>query len=178
MANHQSFIDGPLLYWIIPGKPRVILKREIFRIPIVGLGMRHLNFIPVDRKGLRGGRRSLDRAAVYMARKHYSYLVFPEGTRTLDGRLQAFKRGGFFLALEGGVPIVPMTIQGTFALMPKGSFFIKKGAIRVTFHPPVRVDAYDEQRMPELIDAVRQSIASSLTEEERSLWTTNKKPKS
>lgn len=178
MANHLSFMDGPLLYWIIPGKVRVILKREIFRIPVVGLGMRYLNFIPVDRKGLKGGRRSLDLAADYMARKNYSYLVFPEGTRSLDGRLQAFKRGGFFLALKGGVPIVPMTVQGTFAIMPKGSFIIKKGAIRVTFHPPIRVDGFDEHQLPELIDKVRQSIASSLTEEEKPLWTTNKKPKS
>jgi len=178
MANHLSFMDGPLLYWIIPGKVRVVLKREIFRIPVVGLGMLYLGFIPVDRKGLKGGRRSLDRAADYMARKNYSYLVFPEGTRSLDGRIQVFKRGGFFLALKSGVPIVPLTIQGTFAMMPKGSFFIKKGAIRVTFHPPIRVDEYEEPQLPDLIDKVRQSIASSLAEEEKPLWTMNKKPKS
>jgi 1-acyl-sn-glycerol-3-phosphate acyltransferase len=178
MANHLSFVDGPLLYWIIPGKVRVILKREIFRIPVVGLGMRFLDFIPVDRKGLKGGKRSLDLAAHYMARKSYSYLVFPEGTRSLDGRLQAFKRGGFFLALKSGVPIVPMTVQGTFAMMPKGSFFIRKGAIRVTFHPPIPVEGYQESELPILIDKVRQSIASSLTEEEKPPWTTNKTPKS
>ena len=167
MANHQSFVDGPLLYWLIPGPVRVILKQEVFRIPVIGTGMRLMGFIPVDRRGLKGGRRSLDLAGNYMARRGYSYLVFPEGTRSRDGKLQTMKRGGFFLALRSRVPIVPITIEGTHGLLPRGGFFARRATIRVTFHPPVPVEGYSEERLPELIRKVRDSIASSMNPEGR-----------
>jgi 1-acyl-sn-glycerol-3-phosphate acyltransferase len=164
MANHQSFLDGPLLFWAVPGAARVILKREIFRLPIVGLGMLFVGFISVDRKGLKSGRRSLDQAAALMAKRKYSYIVFPEGTRTRDGRLQPFRRGGFFLALNTGVSVVPVTIRGTFPLMPRGSFFIRKGEVRITFHPPVAAQGLGSDDLPSLSEAVRKAIASGFEE--------------
>src|SRR4030042_7075660 len=109
MSNHLSFLDGPFLFWLIPQAIRVILKKEVFRIPVIGQGMRFVGFVPVDRKGIRGGKKSIDRAAHLMREQGYSYLIFPEGTRTRDGRTQAFKRGGVFLALESGAAIVPIT---------------------------------------------------------------------
>src|SRR4030042_624132 len=107
MSNHLSFLDGPLLFLLIPQPVRVILKKVVFRIPVVGQGMRFVGFVPVDRKRVRGGKKSIDRAADLMREQGYSYLIFPEGTRTRDGRTQAFKRGGFFLALEGGAGMGP-----------------------------------------------------------------------
>lgn len=178
MANHQSFLDGPLVYRAIPGFARVILKKEVFRLPIIGLGMHLIGFISVDRKGARGGRRSLDRAAEYMARRGYSYLVFPEGTRTRDGRLQPFKRGGFFLALKAGVPIVPVTIQGTYALMPRGSSCFRPGKVRIAFHPPIPVAGRDAESLPGLIAEVERSIASALDDKESATWTSDSKPAS
>jgi len=166
MPNHLSFIDGPLLFMLIPHPVRVILKKEIFRIPVVGTGMRHVEFVPVDRKGIKGGKASIERAARLMKDKGYSFLIFPEGTRSLDGNLQKFKRGGFFLALESGAPIVPVAIQGTFEIMPKKSFFVRKGRIRVIFRPPIPVQGYDQAHLADLMDKVRTSIQDAGQKEE------------
>jgi 1-acyl-sn-glycerol-3-phosphate acyltransferase len=162
MPNHQSFIDGPLMMMILRRPVRVILKREVFRLPVVGLGMRHVEFVPVDRRGTRGGRASIDRAARLIKEKGYSFLIFPEGTRSLDGALQKFRRGGFYLALESGASIVPVAIKGTFELMPKGSFFVKKGRVGVVFLPPVSVADYRPDRLGDLIGRVRAAIEQEL----------------
>lgn len=162
MANHLSFLDGPLLFWAIPQPVRVILKKEIFRIPFVGLGMNMVGFVPVDRRGVKGGKQAIQRAAQMMKEKGYSFLIFPEGTRSRDGQLQAFRRGGFFLALESGASIIPITIKGTFELMPRGSFFCRPGEIEVYFHPPISVEGFNFSNLPKLIDLVRQTIASRL----------------
>jgi len=139
MPNHLSILDGPLLSMIIPQPVRVILKKEVFRIPVIGQIMRHVNFVSVDRRGKRGGKQSIEKATKLMKEKGYSFLIFPEGTRSHDGRLQRLRRGGFFLALNSQAPIVPITIKGTYELMPRGSFFIKRGKIRVSFYPTVSV---------------------------------------
>src|SRR5512140_123782 len=158
MANHESFLDGPLVMTHIPGSARVILKKSILRIPIVGTAMRFVGFVPVDRKGAEGGKKSIGRAAALMRERGYSYLIFPEGTRSRDGRLGPFRRGGFFLALESGAPIIPITIRGTFALMPKGQWFARKGTVKIAFHDPVPVAAYIPETMAGLIERVRNEI--------------------
>lgn len=162
MSNHLSFLDGPLLFMLIPQNVRVILKKEVFRIPVIGMGMRVAGFVPVDRRGIRGGKRSIDRAVRLIRDKRYSFLIFPEGTRSLDGKLQEFKRGGFFLALNSQIPIVPISLSGTFELMPKKKFFVKRGTIKVLVHPPVTVQGYDVQSLPRLIQRVRQGIHAGL----------------
>jgi len=161
MPNHLSFLDGPLVMMVIPGAARVILKKSVLRIPVVGLGMRFVGFVPVDRKGTEGGKKSIARAAALMRGRGYSFLVFPEGTRSRDGKLQAFRRGGFFLALETGAPVVPVTIRGTFELMPKGQWRARRGAVRVAFHDPVPVIGYAAATMTGLMDKVRDAIISA-----------------
>ena len=166
MSNHLSFLDGPLLYFIIPQPIRVILKKEIFRIPVIGLGMKLVGFVPVDRKGIRGGKKSIDHAVRLMKEKGYSFLIFPEGTRSRNGKLQEFRRGGFFLALASQSDIVPISIQGTYELMPKGSFFAEKGKIKISFFPPVSVQGNQKDDLPVLLEEVRSVIRSGLTESE------------
>jgi 1-acyl-sn-glycerol-3-phosphate acyltransferase len=166
MANHLSFIDGPMLFRLIPQLVRVILKKSVFRIPILGQGMRFVGFVPVDRKGIRGGKQSIEAAGRLMRERGYSYLVFPEGTRSRDGRIQPFRRGGFFLALEAGAPIVPISIAGTFALMPKGSMFAGSGRVRVQFHPAVPTQGYSLQNMGDLMAEVKTAIEAGLPETE------------
>jgi len=163
MANHLSFIDGPLLFLLIPQQIRVILKIGIINIPIVGPLMKYVGFVPVDRKGIKTGRKSIDYASKLIREKGYSFLIFPEGTRSRDGKLHEFRRGGFFLALNSQTPIVPITIKGTYDLMPKGSFFIKRGKIIVIFHPPVSVKGFGQQNLPELVNNVRNVIKSELS---------------
>jgi len=166
MPNHISFLDGPMLEMLIPGAARVVLKKSILRIPVVGLAMRFVGFVPVDRKGIRGGKQSIETAGRLMRERGYSYLVFPEGTRSRDGRIQAFRRGGFFLALEAGAAIVPISIAGTFALMPKGSMFARSGRVRVQFHSPVPTQRHSRETMGELMAEVKAAIESGLREDE------------
>ncbi|MGD9344333.1 MAG: lysophospholipid acyltransferase family protein [Candidatus Aminicenantes bacterium] len=162
MANHLSFLDGPLLFLVIPQALRVILKKEIFRIPIIGWAMKFAGFVPVDRKGKQSGRRSIERATESIKSKGYSYLIFPEGTRSRDGKMQPFRRGAFFLAINSQVPIVPITIEGTYDLMPKGSPFTKKGLVKVIFHKAIPVGGLTEKDMPDLMGRVRARIRSGL----------------
>ena len=162
MANHLSFLDGPLLFYIIPQFVRVILKKEIFRIPIIGWSMGFVGFVPVDRKGLKSGRRSIERATELIKTKGYSCLIFPEGTRSRDGKMQSFRRGAFFLAINSQAPIVPITIEGTYDLMPKGSPFTKKGTVKVTFHQAVPVSGLAKEDMPALMEQVRMQIRSGI----------------
>ena len=121
MPNHASFLDGPLVMLAIPGTARVILKKSILRVPVLGLAMRHVGFVPVDRKGAEGGKRSIARAAALIRERGYSFLIFPEGTRSRDGSLQPFRRGGFFLALASGAPIVPVTHPGDLRAHAQGT---------------------------------------------------------
>ena len=164
MSNHLSLVDGPLLYMLIPQSIRVLLKKEVFKIPIIAQAMRQVGFIPVDRKSLKGGKEAIDRASRMMKEEGVSFLIFPEGTRSRDGKLQAFKRGGFFLAINSQVSIVPVSIRGTYELMPKGSFFAKRGKIMVIFHPPLSVEGFNLQNLSELRDKVRSIIQSGLGE--------------
>jgi 1-acyl-sn-glycerol-3-phosphate acyltransferase len=127
MPNHVSFLDGLMLYMLIPQALLVILKKSLFRIPIVGQGMKVVGFVPVDWRHSGGGKKSIEKAVRLMGEKGFSFLIFPEGTRSLDGRLQPLRRGGFFLALEAPVPIVPVAINGAFEIMPKGRFFVRRG---------------------------------------------------
>jgi len=157
MANHQSMLDVVMIA-LIPQFVHVIAKKEMFKVPVIGQGMKIVEYVSVDRKGKMGGRKSIERAVNLIKEKKYSFLVFPEGTRSLDGKLQQFRRGGFYLALNSGVPIVPITISGSFELMPKYNFFIKKGKIKVAFHKPVPGQGYDESSLSELMERVRAAV--------------------
>ena len=158
MANHLSFLDGPVVMAHVRRPCRVILKKSILRIPVLGLGMRYVGFVPVDRKGTEGGKRSIARAARWIREHRYSFLIFPEGTRSLDGRLGPFRRGGFFLALESGAPIVPVTLRGTREVMPKGKWLARPGRVEVVFHEPIPTAGTDVETMPALIETVRAAI--------------------
>ena len=162
MPNHASFMDGPLVMMLIRGTPRVILKKSILRVPVLGLGMRHVGFVPVDRKGAAGGKKSIARAAALIRERGYSFLIFPEGTRSRDGGLHSFRRGGFFLALASGAPIVPVTIRGTFELMPKGQWYARRGKVAVAFHEPVAVAGLTAENMGGLMETVRRAILSGM----------------
>jgi len=162
MSNHLSFLDAPLLVTVLDRPVRFVVKRFVFRIPVLGLGMRFAGYVPLDKEGVGEGRKRIARAAELIKREGYSFLVYPEGTRSWEGKLLPFRRGGFFLALDAGAPIVPMSIQGTYELMPRGSRRIGKGRVRIVFHEPVAVSGTTLETMPELMERVRAPIASAL----------------
>ncbi|HUT08701.1 MAG TPA: lysophospholipid acyltransferase family protein [Candidatus Latescibacteria bacterium] len=162
MSNHLSFLDGPLLMTVLDRLARVIVKRFVLRIPILGLGMWFSGYVPVDREGAGAGRRSIARAARSIREKRYSFLIYPEGTRSFDGKLQRFRRGGFFLAIESGAPIIPVSVKGTYDLMPRGIRLVRKGPVQITFHEPIPVTGLTVEKIPELMDRVRAAISSAL----------------
>jgi 1-acyl-sn-glycerol-3-phosphate acyltransferase len=162
MSNHLSFLDGPLLVTVLDRPARVIVKRFVFRIPVLGLGMRFSGYVPLDKEGAGAGRRSIARAARLIKEQRYSFLIYPEGQRSRDGRPQPFRRGGFFLALEAETPIVPVSIKGTYGLMPRGKWLIRRGPVKITFHEPVVVTGYTQEGMSALIEKVKAAVLSAL----------------
>ena len=162
MSNHVSNLDPPVLIPMIPGRTSVLVKKELFRIPIFGTAMRMGSLVPVDRSDREAAIQSISRAAEVLKRGLHM-TIFIEGTRSRDGRLLPFKKGPFHLALESGVAIVPVTILGTRPMMHKGSGLIYAGAARCVFHPPINPKQFPDREA--LMEAVRQSIASALSEE-------------
>jgi 1-acyl-sn-glycerol-3-phosphate acyltransferase len=158
MSNHLSFLDGPLLMTVLGRPARVIVKKFVFRVPVLGFGMRFVGYVPLGKEGAGEGRKSIARAASLIKERGYSFLIFPEGTRSWDGNMKPFRRGGFFLALECGSPIVPVTIRGTFALMPRGKWLVRKGPVRIAFHEPVPVTGYTQETMAELMEKVERAV--------------------
>lgn len=159
-SNHLSNLDPPVLIPLLPGRTSIFIKRSLLRIPILGYGMKLVGFIPVDRDGtVEGAKQSVERAAVEMKRGVH-ITSFVEGTRSRDGRLLPFKKGPFYLAMETGAPVVPVTIRGTEKLMPKGSLKVRCGAIRVVFHAPLDPANYASRE--DLMEAVRESIQSAI----------------
>ncbi len=162
MANHVSNLDPPVLIPALPGRTSVLLKRELMRIPLLGTAMRLAQFVPVERGHQREKAVESIRAAAEVLRSGVHITVFPEGTRSNDGRLMAFKKGPFFLAMETRAPIVPITIFGTESMMRRGSLRIFPGTAHIVFHPVIEPAMYANRE--ELMVAVRRSIADSLPE--------------
>ncbi len=161
MANHQSNFDILALLAGIPGQFRWLAKAELFRIPLFGPAMRQAGYIPVERGDRRDSLESMKAVASRIA-AGASVIIFPEGTRTEDGSLRPFKKGGFLVALQSGVEIVPVAIRGSFSIMPKGGGRIRGGEIEVTFFPPVPTAGRSVRQMRELMAQIRQPIADAL----------------
>lgn len=159
MCNHVSNLDPPILITRIPRRSSVLVKKELFKVPILGQAMRSGDLVPVDRSNREAAVDSMRRAEEVMARGLHM-MVFPEGTRSRDGRLLPFKKGPFYLTMDSGVAVVPVTILGSETLMPKGGVLIRSGAVRLVFHAPMSPKQFNDKE--ELIVAVRQAIASAL----------------
>jgi len=164
MANHQSNADPPALTASLP--PVLYLaKKEAFRIPVLGLAMRMRGFVPVDRKNREQAASAIDEAAEAL-RRGRSFLVFPEGTRSPDGRLQAFRKGVFVMALKAGAPIVPVSLSGATRIMRKGNWAIHPGLIRITVQDLVRTDNRNLDDRDQVMKEVRRAILQGLDESE------------
>ena len=157
MANHQSNFDIPVLLGYLKVQFRWLAKAELFEIPIFGHGMRGCGYISIDRSDRRSAMKSIQQAAETI-RNGVSVLIFPEGTRSPDGHIQSFKKGGFFLARKSEVPIVPVIIRGTWPIMPRTGLRISPGKVTVELRPPIETAAYTGKDKNKLIHDVRQVI--------------------
>ena len=162
MMNHASNLDVPAVFLVLRGEVRALGKKELFKLPVLATAMRMGGFIPIDRSNRERAVQSM-RTAVEVARQGASFLLAPEGTRSRDGQLLPFKKGGFYLAIDSGVPIVPITVRGAFELMPPGSFAIQSGTIEIFFHEPVPTSGLTHKDRGRLMEAVRECIASRLS---------------
>ena len=158
MSNHQSLYDIPALITTLPGQARFLAKRSLFRIPIFGWALRAGDFVSIDRKDRSRASESFSNA-VDRLRSGASAVVFPEGTRSLDGQLLPFERGGLLLAIKSGVPIVPVGIRGSIEIRRRDSWVIRPGTIRVRYGPPIAVQEYGIRGRGELEDEVRRQIS-------------------
>jgi len=163
MSNHVSNLDPPVLLPLLPGRSSVLLKKELMSIPLLGRAMRLAKFVPVERGHRRDAAQASVEAAADALHSGLHILVYPEGTRSLDGRLSTFKKGPFFLAMETQAPIVPIALSGTQTMMRKGSYAIRPGLARITVLPAIEPSKYKTRE--ELMLAVRSAIADALPAE-------------
>jgi 1-acyl-sn-glycerol-3-phosphate acyltransferase len=142
MSNHQSLYDIPVLFQAIGPNIRMVAKRELFHVPIFGRALAAAGFVSIDRENRNAAIRSLTHARNLLQGGTHVWIA-PEGTRSRTGRLLPFKKGGFYLALQSGLPILPVTVRGTSAALPAKGLRSSAGArVRVTLHPPLDMAAY------------------------------------
>jgi len=161
MSNHVSNLDPPIQIPLIPKRASVLVKKELFKVPILGKIMLMGSLVPVDR-GNRDAGISAVRNAKAVIGQGLHMMIYVEGGRSFDGRLLPFKKGPFYLAEECQVPVVPMTISGTQDVMPKARFGIRPGLVTVKFHEPIEPADFGSRE--NLMAKVRSAINSGLPE--------------
>jgi 1-acyl-sn-glycerol-3-phosphate acyltransferase len=160
MSNHASNIDPPLMLPLIPGRTSVLVKKELFKVPLLGKAMRMGSLVPVDRGNREAGIAAVREASEIVRSQKINMTIYIEGGRSMDGKLRPFKKGPFYLAQECNLPVVPVTIFGSHYVMPKRRFSIKPGKVTVTFHDPIEPKNFGTREC--LMARVRRAIDSGL----------------
>lgn len=160
MPNHMSNFDIPVLLAHLKVQFRWLAKAELFRIPLFGFAMKRAGYISIDRSNRKSAFESLARAA-QIIRNGRSVLIFPEGTRSRDQSIKPFKKGGFVLAVESGVPIVPVIIHGTWRIMSKNGLMIRPGDVTVEILEPIETGNYSRATKDELLERVREVMVEN-----------------
>ena len=164
LTNHQSAYDIFLVYGWIGIDIKWIMKKELQKVPGLGFGSEKVGHIFLDRSNSRAALESLNVAKKKLV-NGTSVVVFPEGTRSKTGIPGPFKRGAFKLAIDLGLPILPVTLINTRKVLPTDSFNILPAKVKMVIHKPITIDGYNEKNMPELIDRVRNIICSELPDD-------------
>ena len=159
MANHQGSYDIFALLGQLPFQFKWLAKKEVFSIPILGWAMAAAGYISIDRDGTRETVEAMNKAALKI-REGASVVIFPEGTRSADGSIQPFKKGGFTLAVKSKVPIVPIAIAGSREILPKDRLRISPGDIRIRIGRPIETVHCSTKDRQALMEEVREAISS------------------
>jgi len=157
MSNHQSNFDIPVLLAYLKVQFRWLAKAELFRIPLFGIAMKRAGYISIDRSDRRSAFASLKKAAETV-KNGVSVLIFPEGTRSRDGSIRPFKKGGFVLAIDSGVPIVPVVLHGTWSIMPRDKLRIESGNVMLEITEPIDTLNFTRKTKDALMEKVRGRI--------------------
>lgn len=167
-ANHTSSADAPAVVWAIPRRIAILLKRSLFKVPIAGQAFSLAHFIPVDRFNRDSAISSLEKATESI-HNGQSFLIYPEGTRSPDGRLQEFKKGAAVMAIKAAVPVVPVACSGAHRVMQKRSLRITPGEITVEFLEPVNAAEYTLEQRDDLTQRIHDALAAGLPPDQRPL---------
>jgi 1-acyl-sn-glycerol-3-phosphate acyltransferase len=160
-SNHQSLFDTAILFSYLPLSFRILYKKSLNRIPFLGWHLFLSGHVGVERENPTKARASLDHAAARI-RSGTSVVVFPEGTRSYDGVMRAFRKGSFRLALKAATPIVPLTIAGSHLVMRRGRVTVYPGKVRLTIGEPIPVEGLSETDASALCQRVRDVVQRSL----------------
>jgi 1-acyl-sn-glycerol-3-phosphate acyltransferase len=162
-ANHQSYLDIPAIFALVPANFRIMAKGSLFHIPFLGWHLHRSGHMPVARGNPRRAARSLLEAASHV-RRGTPVFIFPEGGRSPDGRFQEFKPGTFLLAIKSGAPVIPVTINGTRAVLPMHSWHVRPGRVELILHPPIETMGMKSNASEALAERVRAVIAAGFKE--------------
>ncbi|HYH84073.1 MAG TPA: lysophospholipid acyltransferase family protein [Pyrinomonadaceae bacterium] len=157
LSTHQSYMDIPVMLGYLPAQLRIAAKREVFQIPFLGWHMRRGGHISINRGSTQEAVESLRRASREI-RPGVSVFLYPEGTRTRDGSLQPFKKGGFKFALQTGLSIVPVTIVGTRRVLPRDSIIFRPDTVDMHLDAPIPTAGLDDRDLPALMQTVRDAM--------------------
>jgi 1-acyl-sn-glycerol-3-phosphate acyltransferase len=161
MPNHVSTADIWAIFLAVPVPLRFIAKKQLAHIPLFGWAMRAGRFIFIDRQNAASAHRTIDQAADRI-REGRSVVIFPEGTRSLDGRLGPFKKGAFHLAIKAGAAVVPVAIRGSREIMPSGAFLIHPGVVDIEIGAPIPTTGLGPDDRQALLDQVRAEVGKML----------------
>lgn len=167
-ANHTSSADAPAVVGAIPRRIAILIKRSLFEWPIVGQAFQLAHFIPVDRSNRDSAIASLEKATEAL-RQGQSFLIYPEGTRSPDGRLQELKKGTAVMAIKAGVPVVPVACSGAHHIMEKRKLAVKPGDIQVEFLDPIDPTKYSLDEKEALVREIHDRLAAALPPDQRPL---------
>lgn len=165
MCNHQSNFDIPVLLGCLPVQFRWLAKAELFKIPIFGRAMRGAGYVAIDRFNRQSAFNSIAEVSQKM-KNGVSVMIFPEGTRSKDGKIGSFKKGGFIMAVDSRVPIIPLVILGTRSIMEKGDMRINPGDVSMQIGQPVETATYTRETKDDLIKSVRGVICENFKRDE------------
>ena len=166
MANHLSNFDIPVLMAYLPVQFRWLAKAELFKIPLFGYAMKRAGYISIDRSNRESAINSLNRAAKII-KNGVSVVIFPEGTRSRYHRLQSFKKGGFVMAIDSQIPIIPVIIHGTWSIMSKNKIQIRPGNVILEVKKPVETSCYTRETRNDLMEKIRNIIQKSYDRDEK-----------
>lgn len=158
IGNHQSHIDIPAVTVALPIPLRIISKKELFKIPIFGWGMKAIGIVSIDRFNKIKSIETLQQTEQILQKHHISILAFPEGTRSPDGKIHPFKKGPFVLAINTGKPILPVSVSGTRKILPKGKIMIHSGKVKVVIHPAISVSGKTLNDRHALVELTHRTI--------------------
>lgn len=159
MSNHQGSYDIFSILGYLPFQFKWLAKKELFAIPVLGWGMTAVGYISIDRAGTRETVEAMNKAARKI-RQGMSMVIFPEGSRSPDGSIQPFKKGGFTLAIKSKVPIVPVAIAGSREIIPKDQWTVSPGDIRIQIGQPIETEHCSMKDRNSLMERVREAISS------------------